>query len=312
MEASVMKKLIPSILFIVLLLGLMGCENQKETVSSAVDSKQQSNKVYAITNKQGIPTTQELQKSQYSKGTFLYIAFNGYYYKQGTEVDKSKLGTKIGEVKRIGDWEIVKDGDSNAVPQGPIYSVINKDPKDVIAAKRWSNRDVYLLFEKEGPVKQTDKSTIFSSKNDPEEVQIAIQNVRKNSSVLYEFQDKNRLQLTSVSYDPNHNSTVSLSYRVPEVDTSVQGFLSLLQYPKNEIPEVSEFIKKIDKNGKWKSPVLKESFTLNGIEWSKYETYNQENVYRAEKQNLYFEIKAQGKIDLNLMKEFLNSFQQTK
>jgi len=56
---------------------------------------------------------------------------------------------------------------------------------------------------------------------------------------------------------------------------------------------------------------LKESFVVNGIEWGKYETIYQEDVYRGEQQNLYFEISTQGEIDLSLMKEFLSSFEQS-
>ena len=61
----------------------------------------------------------------------------------------------------------------------------------------------------------------------------------------------------------------------------------------------------------WKKPVLKESFVVNGMKWDKYETFNQEIVYRGEQQNLYFEIKTQGEINLNLMMELLSSFKQS-
>ena len=77
------------------------------------------------------------------------------------------------------------------------------------------------------------KVKFTSTKNDPEEVQIAIQNVREKSSALYEFKGTNRLELTSVSFDPHYSSTVFLTYRVPEVDTSIQGDLFVMQYPKN-------------------------------------------------------------------------------
>lgn len=308
-------------------------EKQEEKVlgneSIEDDSREKSNKTLEKTDatknqNQDNTTVQTINNNQLEEttmdyGNFPYIVYDGYYYKKGSQIDQAKVGAKLGEVKRIGNWEIIKDGDSNEVPPGPIYSVVDKDPKEVIVAKQWSNRDVYVLFERESPVIQPDKSSIFSTKNDPEEVQIAIQNVRKDSSVLYEFKDKARLELFYVSYDPNHSSTVSLSYTVPEVDA---GILSVKQYPKHEVPEGSAFIRnyvfirdnnmmKKEKNKEWKEPILKESFVVNGIEWGKYETINQEDVYRGEQHNLYFEINTQGEIDLNHMKEFLGSFAQS-
>ena len=47
------------------------------------------------------------------------------------------------------------------------------------------------------------------------------------------------------------------------------------------------------------------------MEWDKYGTFNQEVVYKGEQQNLYFEIKTQGEINLNLMRELFSSFKQS-
>ncbi|MBB6447852.1 M56 family metallopeptidase [Bacillus benzoevorans] len=300
-----------------------GREKGNKTLEKTDETKnqEQDNKtVQTINNNQSEETAMDYGDSYKAVKNFSYIVYDGYYYKLGEQVDQSKVGSQIGEVKRIGTWEIIKDGDSNEVPPGPIYSVVDKDPKEVIVAKQWSNRDVYVQFERESPVIQRDKSKIYSTKNDPEEVQIAVQNVRNDSSVLYEFKNQARLELTYISYDPNHSSTASLGYTVSEVDA---GILSVKQYPKNEVPKGSAFIRdyvfmrennntiKKEINKEWKEPVLKESFVVNGIEWGKYETIYQEDVYRGEQQNLYFEISTQGEIDLSLMKEFLSSFEQS-
>ncbi|WHY59900.1 hypothetical protein [Cytobacillus firmus] len=71
-----------------------------------------------------------------------HIVFNGYYYIKGDQVSQNEIDTRIGEVKRIGTWEIAKDGDSNEVPPGPIFSLKDRDSQEVIAAKQWANRDV--------------------------------------------------------------------------------------------------------------------------------------------------------------------------
>lgn len=209
---------------------------QKEEVSNVDSEGKQRNKVGAKKDIVTIQNVHDNQLEEYSITPSQYVVFDGYYYRMVAEVEQAKLGSQIGEVKRIGEWEIIKDGDSNTVT-GPIYSIINKSPEEAIATKLWSNRDVYVLFERKEIVEQPDITKIYTTKNDPEEVQIAIQNVREKSSALYEFKDNERLELISVSFDPNHSSTVSLSYRVPEVDTTVQGFLSVMQYPKNKVPK---------------------------------------------------------------------------
>lgn len=212
-----MNRLYFLILSEVVLLGLIAWENQKEKVSSdeiTVDSNKELSEKTEVTYKQDNTATLTVRKNQSENSSkdyssFPFIVFDGHFYKKGSQVDQLKIGSKIGEVKRVGNWEIVKNGDSNEVPPGPIYSVIDRSPKEVIAAKQWSNKDVYVVFEKKGPIIQPDKSTIFSAKNDHKEVQIAIQNVREKSSALYEFKDNDRLELSSVSFDPKHSSTVS-------------------------------------------------------------------------------------------------------
>lgn len=88
-----------------------------------------------------------------------------------------------------------------------------------------------------------------------------------------------------------------------------------MQYPKNELPNTSEFIKnnlyKDDNSVEWKRPILEKSFTVNGIEWNKYETNNKEAVYRGELQNLYVELKPQGEVNFKLMRDFLSTFKQS-
>ena len=167
-----MKKIIFSILSVVVLFGLMACGNQKEEVSgdvsiSAESEKEPSNNTNAkndVPNKNGLVTIRDVQNghvAEFDVTPSSYVVFDGHYYRMVDEVEQSKLGSQIGEIKRIGDWEIKKDGDSNTVGQGPIFSVIDKTPKEVIATKLWSNRDVYVLFERKEPVEQPDKSKIY-------------------------------------------------------------------------------------------------------------------------------------------------------
>lgn len=244
-----------------------------------------------------------------------HIVFNGFYYLKTVEIDKEKIGEVIGEVKRIGDWEIKKDGDSNEVPPGSIYSVIDRDPSEVIAAKQWANRDVYVLFEKAEQIEEPDLNTIFSAKNAPEEVRVAIENIRKHSIVLYEFTDKERLELFSVSYDPNHRTLVSQDYIVAEADTDVMGMLNVLQYPIDEIPSSSKFSKESYRNKlnekQWISPQIEQEFQVGNIRWGKYITFTDEIIYKGEVEDLCFEISTQGDFSLNLIKDLTENFDKT-
>jgi hypothetical protein len=305
------------ILFVLVNVGI-DYYSGSETDAGKEDSFQQSESKVENKTPEELDFPDSLEEYNVIEGdysNFPHIVFNGFYYLKTVEVEKDKIGEVIGEVKRIGDWEIKKDGDSNEVPPGSIYSVIDRDPSEVIAAKQWSNRDVYVLFEKAEQIKKIDLNTIFSAKNDPEEVRVAIENIRKHSLFLYEFTDKERLELFSVSYDPNHRTLVSQGYKVAEADTDVVGILNVLQYPKDGIPISSKFSKdsyrdKVNKK-EWISPQLEQEFQVGDIKWGKYITFTEEIIYKGEVEDICFEISTQGDFSLNLIKDLTENFDKT-
>ena len=103
--------------------------------------------------------------SQPETAYFSYIVFNGYYYKKtGEEVPVEQLGEQIGEVKRTGDWEIKKSGDSNEIPPGSIYIIKNRSDEFIAAKgvvyKDGQNEDGYVVFQKAEPVAEGDPNEI--------------------------------------------------------------------------------------------------------------------------------------------------------
>ncbi|MGV2941721.1 hypothetical protein AB5I83_19125 [Mesobacillus sp. LC4] len=269
-------------------------------------------------NKEEQPHLEETQ--DYS--TFQHIVFEGYYYIKGEQVEQNKIGEKIGEVKRIGTWEIVKDGDSNEVPPGPIYSIKDRDPKEVIAAKQWSNRDVYVIFERKGPVEKTDLSKIMSTKGDVEESKIAFNNIKNKVDILYGFVGlEKRAQLVAISYIDG--PLISQTYRILERDINdTQGILNIIQFSKSSSPENSRFVRpknyeiRSDNNDyiamqkridKWKQPQLIKSIVINDLHWGVYQDgYHNDMVWRTESNNYTVEITYQGSFPIDALNELLN------
>jgi hypothetical protein len=100
------------------------------------------------------------QIEKLDKPYFTYVVFKNYYYKEtGDMVTEDKLGQEIGRIRRTGDHNVKKSGDSNDLQPGPIYAIHGEDPAIYIAAKgsiirNGKNEVGYLIFKKFAPVEQ--------------------------------------------------------------------------------------------------------------------------------------------------------------
>jgi hypothetical protein len=276
----------------------------------------------------------EAKKNEYS---YPYIVLNGFYYKKTNEVIKpEKLGEKIAEVKRIGDWAIKQSGDSNEIAPGPIYSVKGSDPTEYIASKgvinkEGKNQSAYIVFEKHESVEQPPKDSILSSKGDIKEVQIALENIKEEVVDLYQFTESgDRVSLFAANHLKENGPGAELIYNVPEAnkkedDQTINGILFIYEYKKELPPSQSRF----NQNAEWerikkgnevikqkkdiKMPIKIEEFYTNGIHWSYYKDQeHQDFILRGEKNNMYYEVITQGEFTLESLKTLLEEFKQTK
>ncbi|THE09511.1 hypothetical protein E1I69_22110 [Bacillus timonensis] len=244
--------------------------------------------------------------------SFPYIIFNNYFYKKTEKViSEEELDKKVGEVKRIGDWNIKKSGDSNEIPPGPIYSVVGYDSEEYIAGKgviyeNNTNKPGYILFKKEEPVEQVDSIGIINAKGDPEETEIAFNNIKKLIPELLGFETlKDKYTLFLVSYLQESGPGVELIY----TDINGNG-LFISEYQSDLAPSNSRLVEKKDvRLEEWFKPVIVESFSLNGIEWEYFEDKNYNDFFLlGRKGEFYYEITFQGNYTIDNLKEIINHF----
>ena len=172
-------------------------------------------------------------------------------------------------------------------------------------------------------VNEVSANKIIGAKNDPEEVAIALKNIREIVPYLYELKnEQNGVAPNLATYRPN--SGVTLYYRVPEADDKeTQGFLFILEYPKEIAEKIanSAFSPKLKtemvtiNGGKvarrvpdpnYKLPTASKTFELNGIRWSYYGN----NLIRGEKEGYYYEIQIQGKFTYDGLAGLVKHFNQ--
>lgn len=279
----------------------------------------------------------EKTKANKSEPSYPYIVLNGFYYKKTNEViQPEKLGEKIAEVKRIGDWAIKQSGDSNEIAPGPIYSVKGNDSTEYITSKGVINKDgknqsAYIGFEKHEPVEQPEKDSILSSKGDIKEVQIALDNIKEEVVDFYQFtESEDRVSLFAANYLKENGPGAELIYNVPEANKkeenhTINGILFIYEYKKELPPSQSRF----NQNAEWERikkgneiikqkkdiemPIKIEEFYINGISWVYYKDQeHQDFILRGEKNNMYYEVITQGEFTLESLKTLLEGFKQTK
>jgi hypothetical protein len=284
---------------------------------------------------QGSFTKQPDNKVQDNKEftpNFPYIVFNGYYYKETSEkTDSAQLGKEVGKVNRTGDWAIKKEGDSNEVPPGPVFSIEGKDSSRYIAVKNPRENGGklnYVIFEKAEKIIPTDTSEIETAKNDPTEVNAAIQNATKGVGPLFTLDEKYQ----PISFSYTNEQVIQLAYKIPEGDKvingdNVPGELYIDEYEKNIEIKKSRFIKPVEstivKKGNhykavpkkvtnWSPPTLIKSSIINNVKWGFYkDEYHKDIVVKGETDKYNFEITTQGSFSLELLERILKDFKET-
>ncbi|MGY3715892.1 hypothetical protein ACWE42_10245 [Sutcliffiella cohnii] len=243
--------------------------------------------------------------------SYPYIIFNNYYYKKtDEEITEDQLGEIMGEVKRIGDWNFKKDGDSNEIPPGrSIYSVKDKDKNEYIAAKgvvykNQTNIPGYLLFKKEEPVIHPDQSLILNAKSDPEETEMAFKNMQRLVPNILGLQElEQQYTLSFVSYLEEHGPGVNLYY---SDNSDTNNVIYLLEYKNGLFPHNSRMVENPDPRNPWEPPVLSETFELNGFNWEYYEDkYYDDFFLLGEKNGYIYEVTFQGEFSLDDLKDIV-------
>lgn len=259
-----------------------------------------------------------------------YVVHSGYYYVKTDEIVKADMiGEQIGTVKRIGDWVIKREGDSNEfAPESGMFAIKGVTPNEKLAIKinrssrRIDPKDAiyeYQVVRRSTPVKQAEKSKIMGSKNDPEEVSAVIKNIREVNPYLFEFKglDK-RVNLISAMY-ADEGVTDSLLqgtyliYRLPEADYKqfdkydVQGYLDVSEYSKQMINDGQ--IKKdsifLQDHKEWR---VLEEFNLNELHWKHSVNLHDREVYVGEKGDHIYEIGVPQNLTSQQIKELLGHF----
>jgi hypothetical protein len=283
----------------------------KTNSTTAHIEKQEMKNVKPVTDKkvEGIQTTSADKQVSYP-----YIVLNGFYYaKTGDTVSEDYLGQEIARVERTGEWNIKKQGDSNEVVPGPIYSVRGKDSKQFITAKGvvykdGKNQSAYLLFQKRDPVESVDEKSILSTKGDATEGELALQNIRKVLPTLYEYRDNTGTTTVDLAaYRKDFGPGAMLYYRVPSKDTTdkdgheIPGFIMSFQYNKSIKIYQSQLNPKpkgilYHPYGEEKEvkPQLIETFIKNNTNWELYKTYYGNYIMQGKHGNMIYELQLQG------------------
>lgn len=230
-----------------------------------------------------------------------YLIVNGYYYiPTNKSIEKSSLADKLGEVKRIGYRNQLKEGDTGDGTNyyvGESYYKINSYPNQEYIAIEIFDPKVkegkgevirYDVLKREKPIEQINEQNISGAKNDPEEVKIALNNIKENVPFIHELQtDKLNPTLVSVENDGEHFK-ITLYYQSVGNKNST---LFIKQYQSGfyeELPDQSK---------------VTNSFEVNGITWSEYEN----GTFKGIKDNIIFEIKGQ-EMSADEVKSYLPQF----
>lgn len=216
-----------------------------------------------------------------------YLIVDGYYYIPiNKSIEKSSLADKLGEVKRIGYRNKLKEGDtgdgSNFYIGESYYKIKDNPDLENIAIEVFDPKvkegkgEVirYDVLKREKPIENINEQNILGAKNDPEEVKIALNNIKEKVPFTHELQTDN-LNPTLVSLDNDgEHYKITLYYQSVGNNNST---LFIKQYQSGfneESPNQSKTVK---------------SFEVNGITWSEYE----DGTFKGIKDNIIFEIKGQ-------------------
>ena len=298
--------------------------------TTAHTEKKEIKNVKPVTDQEG-EGKQTTSADKQRKISYPYIVLNGFYYaKTGDTVSKENLVQQIAKVERIGEWNIKKQGDSNEVAPGPIYSVRGKDSKQFITAKGviykdGKNQAAYLLFEKRDPVESVDEKSILSTKGDATEGKLAVQNIKKVLPTLYEYRDDTgTTSVNLAAYRKDFGPGAMLYYRVPSKDTTdkdgheIPGEIMSFQYNKSikisqsQLNPKPKGIYHPNSEEKEIKPQLIESFVKNNTNWELYKTYSGTYIMQGKHGDMIYEVQLQGDFKLSDAQIVATNFRKYK
>lgn len=241
-----------------------------------------------------------------------YLIHNGYYYiPLNEEVSKEELSNKIGNVSRNGEWNFLKEGDiGNASDYyGSSYYSLKKYPdaeylaievKDPTVKEGNGEVVSYNLLKRVETIEEIDSTTIYNTKNDQDEIQITLNNIRNKVSFVHEFNNRNLIPFYSELKTDGLKMYIKLGYKNPQKNS----LLWLTQYESGY---------KIDQD--YKTNIKMESFSLQNINWDVYtnsgSSVDKENIILiGTKENTLFQIVSEG-FSIDEIKAYLNNLEDT-
>jgi len=249
-----------------------------------------------------------------------YIVHNGFYYVPiSEEINLDKLDKKIGQVTRIGEWQIKEEGDTlQYIPGTKYYSIKDVSEAQKIAVgilegtKKKLNVTKYQVFERKEPIEAIKQDKVYSAKGDEQEVGIAIQNIRKQIPFFREIKSSElKVQLINLENDGEQYLVKSI-YAPKDVKGDNSKIIFMCQYQKGyKVTNDADFVHE-DK--------ILSSFTLNGMKWKEYapkiwgEQLQQQPVFVGIEGDIIIEVKGQAIPHTNVKKylEFLTQTSEVK
>ncbi|MFS1515436.1 hypothetical protein V1503_02800 [Bacillus sp. SCS-151] len=224
-----------------------------------------------------------------------YLIHNDHYYIPTKKIVQGKedLDTQLGEVIRSGEWNLLKEGDigkSSNFNTGAKYYSLKNHPKLQFIAIELKDSKVkegkeeiigYQILERIEPIEDININAIFEAKNDPKEVSIALENIRKNTTFLHEIYSDD-LELTFINLS-NDNKYYHILMYYQSTGKNIGKNIYVHQYEKGYRDKVFSGF-----NFEQRKILLKTD--ANGIQWEKYIGSNDKIGYKGVKESIMFEI----------------------
>jgi hypothetical protein len=265
-----------------------------------------------------------------------YLIHNGYYYiPTEQKVSKEKLETKLGTISRNGDWEFLREGDTSQYPPNSnYYSIKDQSPDEYIAvgimggpARKRPIED-YQVLKRAKLVEKPDVKSIFGGKNDPLEVQVAYENIRKVVPFMKILQSPDLKMTASVlrndgsryhvklEYQPTPNSSIGQTVTIPGDKYVTDKVIWIQEYPEGYqggIYKEKDTFNHVDYNGDFQYDPNQKigEFITNGVTWTQYSRSYQHAPYdpffTTKIKGVIYEVTSQG-CSVEEMKKLLETF----
>lgn len=242
---------------------------------------------------------EEPQVSEPPSGAYL-IHDNAYYVPTEETVPQQRLGMQLGQVERIGDWALKREGDSNAYPPqiNSYFELSGVDPKEkiVLFAKENSGDPGKFLVMRRAAEVHVDTSLLLHAKNDPVEVRFVLENVRRLLPDFYQFWDRDgKLNVQLAAYDPK-TGLMRVMYGI----TGSSGTITVYQYPRSYAGASKESMY----GPMYESANTATSeFEENGNLWKRYKS-----VYVMKQGETFYEVHIQAEMSEDEFRQLLQTF----